>query len=65
MRDYTGYSFGELEELNVIAYWMYLRDAAIHAYMQTEAGRDYLENCWRLEQTEADADALRDSKLSI
>jgi len=27
--------------------------------MQTEEGREYLENCWRLEQTNPDRESLR------
>jgi hypothetical protein len=28
--------------------------------MQTEEGKEYLENCWRLEQTNPDKESLRE-----
>jgi len=28
--------------------------------MQTEKGQEYLENCWRIEQTEPDREKIRD-----
>nr|DAL49724.1 MAG TPA_asm: hypothetical protein [Caudoviricetes sp.] len=36
-----------------------MRDAFIFKQSQTPAGREYLENCWRIEQTEPDRKALR------
>jgi len=57
--EYTGYKFNEIENLDVFKYWILLRDAVIYNYMQTEDGREYLENCWRMEQTEPDRGALR------
>jgi hypothetical protein len=36
-----------------------LRDAVIFNYMHTEEGNEYLENCWRMEQTVPDREALR------
>ncbi|WP_411680421.1 hypothetical protein [Clostridium thailandense] len=36
-----------------------LRDAVIYNYSQTKEGRDYLENCWRMEQVTPDRKALR------
>jgi len=56
---YTGYNFDRLEDMEVFEYWLLLRDAVIYNYMQTEDGREYLENCWRMEQTEPDRGALR------
>ncbi|SKA99765.1 hypothetical protein SAMN05443428_1387 [Caloramator quimbayensis] len=58
--DYTGYNFDRLEELTVFEYWLLLRDAVIYNYNQTKEGREYLENCWRLEQTEPDRKILRE-----
>ena len=42
-----------------IEFWLYLRDAVIYKYMKTEDGRKYLENCWRVEQTKPDRQAIR------
>ncbi|WP_254306607.1 hypothetical protein [Clostridium sp. 001] len=41
-------------------YWLLLRDAVIYNYKQTKEGREYLENCWRIEQTEPDRKSLRE-----
>lgn len=60
MSEYTGYTFKELEDLDFFEYLLYLRDAVVYKYMQTEKGREYLENCWRIEQTEPDRQALRE-----
>lgn len=35
------------------------RDAFIHRLNQTEEGQKYLDNAWRLEQTEPDRATLR------
>lgn len=53
-------NFLQIEELPVDAYFLLIRDAFIYKQKQTEAGREYLENCWRLEQTEPDRKALRE-----
>lgn len=58
--EYTGYSFDRVEDLEVFEYWLLLRDAVIYNYMQSEKGREYLDNCWRMEQTEPDRKALRE-----
>lgn len=42
-------------------YWLLLRDAVIHQLSQTQRGREYLEQCWVLEQTEPDRQGLRES----
>lgn len=36
-----------------------LRDAFIARKLQSADGREYLDNAWRLEQTEPDVDGLR------
>jgi len=37
-----------------------LRDALIHKCEETESGREYLEKCWTLEQTEPEREKLRE-----
>lgn len=59
IRDYTGFSFAEIENLNFIEYYLYLRDGHIYKLNQTEEGRDYLERCWVSQQTQPDRTALR------
>lgn len=39
--------------------YLLLRDAFIARKLQSEDGREYLDNAWRLEQTEPDVDGLR------
>ena len=58
--EYTGYNFIEIEDLNVLEYWLLLRDAVVYNCSQTEDGRKYLDDCWRMEQTEPDRQGLRE-----
>ena len=44
----------------IFEYWLLLRDAVVYNYMQTTEGNEYLENCWRMEQTEPNRKALRE-----
>jgi hypothetical protein len=57
--EYTGLNFLEIEKLNYITYLTWRRDAFIHKMNQTEKGQEYLDNAWRMEQTEPDRAALR------
>lgn len=58
--DYTGLNILEIEELDVFEYWLYFRDAVIYNCMQSEDGKEYLEKCWRLEQTKPEREKLRE-----
>ena len=57
---YTGLNFHEVGELDYIQYLTYRRDAYIYTLEQTEDGREYLENAWRMEQTKPNRKALRE-----
>lgn len=57
--EYTGLNFLEIERLNYLTYLTWRRDAFIHKMNQTEKGQEYLDNAWRMEQTEPDRRALR------
>ena len=57
---YTGLNMLEVEKLDVITYLAYRRDAFIYEMSQTEKGREYLNNAYRLELTEPDRKSLRD-----
>ena len=57
--DYTGMSFPEVRALDYVEYLTYRRDAFIHRLNQTEHGQAYLDNAWRMEQTEPDREGLR------
>lgn len=59
MSEYTGLNFLEVGELNYLQYLVWRRDAYIHRLSQTEAGLEYLDNAWRMEQTKPDRLALR------
>lgn len=49
----------DVNELDYIDYLTYRRDAFIYKQSQTEHGREYLENAFRLEQTKPDRQKLR------
>ena len=59
MAEYSGLSFREVEELDYLTYLTWRRDAFLYKWSQTEKGREYLDNAWRLEQTKPDRAALR------
>ena len=52
--EYANMSIYEIDDIPILEYWLLLRDAFIHALSQTEKGREYLKNAYRLTQTEAD-----------
>ena len=56
---YTGLNILQVEELDYIDYLIYRRDAFIYRMSQTEKGEEYLNNAWRLEQTQPDRESLR------
>lgn len=49
----------EVEKLDYLDYLLYRRDAFIYRMSQSEKGQEYLDNAWRLEQTEPDRKSLR------
>lgn len=57
---YVGISILDVEELNYLDYLKLRRDAFIYRMNQTEKGREYLDNAYRLEQTKPDKQALRE-----
>ena len=59
MAQYTGLDFFQVRQLEYVKYLTWLRDAYIYNLSQTEDGREYLENAWRMEQTVPDRSALR------
>lgn len=50
----------EVDNLDIIDYLSYRRDAFIYKMSQTEKGREYLSNAYRMDQTEPDRKALRE-----
>lgn len=58
--DYTGLTILEVDDLDYIEYLRYRRDAFIYRLNQSEKGLEYLDNAFRIEQTEPDRGALRE-----
>lgn len=58
--EYSGLNMIEVENLDIVAYLVYRRDAFIYKLSQTEKGREYLQNAYRLELIEPDRKSLRD-----
>lgn len=56
---YTGLDMLQIQALDIVDYLLLRRDAFIYRMSQTEKGEEYLNNAWRLEQTEPDRNALR------
>lgn len=54
--DYANINLYEIDDILITEYWLILRDAFIYRLSQTEKGREYLKNAYRLTQTEADED---------
>ncbi len=54
--DYANINLYEVDDIPITEYWLILRDAFIYRLSQTEKGREYLKNAYRLTQTEADED---------
>ena len=59
MAEYTGLNLREVQDLDYLQYLIWRRDAFIHKMSQTEAGQEYLDNAWRMEQTAPDRGSLR------
>lgn len=59
MAEYTGLTLPEVRQLEYIQYLTWRRDAFIHLLSRTEAGQEYLDNAWRMEQTKPDRPKLR------
>ena len=57
--EYTGLNFYEVWDMNYIVYLTLRRDAFIAWLSKSEAGTEYLDNAWRMEQTEPDRGRLR------
>lgn len=56
--EYTGLNFHQVGRLDYGTYLLWLRDAYIAGLNSTEEGRQYLDDCWRMEQTKPDRGKL-------
>lgn len=59
--EYLDISVLKVEELDLIEYLFFLREAFIYNCSQSEEGREYLRNASRLEQTSPDRKKLREN----
>lgn len=59
MAQYANMSLPDVCDLLLDDYMLLLRDAFIVRKLQSADGREYLDNAWRLEQTEPDVVGLR------
>jgi len=57
--DYCRINICDIQDMPIDLYLFFLREAMIFENSQTEEGREYLRDCWRLEQTRPDKDNLR------
>lgn len=57
--EYTGLTLPEVRALDYLQYLTWRRDAYIYMLSRTEEGQQYLDNAWRMEQTEPDRAELR------
>lgn len=59
--DYLRIPVQDVDDLDLVYYLRIRRDAFIDALNGTEAGRDYLDEAWRLTRTEPDRKASRET----
>ena len=59
MAQYANMALPDVCNLLLDDYMLLLRDAFSARKLQSSDGREYLDNAWRLEQTEPDMDGLR------
>ena len=57
--EYTGLNLLQVRELDYVQYLIWRRDAYIYMLSRTEAGQEYLDNAWRMEQTKPERARLR------
>ena len=50
----------KLDAADYLDFLLWRRDAYIYRLNQTESGREYLDNAWRMEQTAPDRISLRE-----
>lgn len=58
--DYCRLNIAQVQELQIDTYLFLMREAMIYENSRTEEGREYLHNCWRMEQTKPDRKAIRE-----
>ena len=51
MADYAAVSLPQVYEFDIFTFWALLHDAVVYNSSQTEEGRKWLRNAWRLTRT--------------
>lgn len=49
----------QIDELDIIEYFVYLRDGFIYRLSQTSEGQKYLNDAWRIQQEDFDDEKLK------
>ena len=57
--EYAGIPLPAVYDLDIITFWALLRDSVIYNRAQTETGRKWLRNAWRITQTEPETEKLK------
>ena len=60
--EYTMLNFLQIRELALDEFLIFQKDGYIYKMQQSAKGQEYLENCKRLETTDANYQALREIK---
>lgn len=60
VRDFTGLDFQKIKQLYYDEFLLYVRDAFIYKLEQSEGGREYLRNAYRILQTEPQRKKIRE-----
>lgn len=50
----------KLDAADYLDFLLWRKDAYVHRLNQTESGREYLDNAWRMKQTAPDRASLRE-----
>lgn len=58
--DYCHIDIYSVQEMEIDIYLFFLREAMIYENSQSEEGRNYLKDCWRMGQTKPERNKLRE-----
>lgn len=58
--DYSGVPLNQVLDLPYTLFKVYLRDSWVENMLSNEEGRKFLETCWRIGQTHADEQAIKE-----
>ncbi len=58
--DYLNVSIFDVQEMPIDLYLYFMRESYIYTLSQTEKGRKYLEDCYRMTQTKPDRKKIRE-----